>query len=138
VGKTTDLGSSQDVPFEELLAYDTDHFSGREKVFLKNDHQQTTALVKLDKMRKYPGTDDSKVFEGTKWPFPDTPDFANGYLKGTALFQEVIFFVTPVRLLRGPHGTGKIMVEYSGQRMYTKMAPALPSEIFGVTTFELG
>lgn len=143
-----DLVSSQDVPFEELLAYDTAHFPVERRVFLEKwIHQpEATALVKLDKDEKISGYGViRKCYEGYKIGpiFADTPDIANEIFEGLTapIPGEVIFYDTPepntaaVRMAQE-----RSMVEVFGTaRMYTKMAPALPlNEIFGVTTFELG
>ncbi len=136
------------LPFEEILAYDTDHFPVSRRKFLEKwiSQPESTALA-------FPGKDNTiqgygmirRCFTGHKIGpiFADTPEIAEKIFQGltASIPGEPVFFDTPepnsdaIAIARR-HNMTEI---FGTARMYTGNIPDLPiNNIFGVTTFELG
>lgn len=143
-----DLIPATDVPFDELLRYDTVHFPAERRIFLERWIRQPegTSLVKLHNNGNISGFGViRKCFEGYKIGpiFADNPEIADEIYEGltSSIPGETVFFDTPEPNTAAVRMAEKrAMVEVFGTaRMYSKEIPNLPiQEIFGVTTFELG
>ncbi|MDD3574067.1 GNAT family N-acetyltransferase [Methanospirillum sp.] len=143
-----DLLPAKDIPFNQLLIYDSDHFPVTRQTFLEKwiSQPESSALVKLDNHENIRGYGViRRCFEGYKTGplFAESPEIADEIFEGlmAQIPGETIFLDTPepneaaLRMARN-----KSMAKVFGTaRMYTKKNPQLPiHEIFGVTTFELG
>lgn len=142
------LVPASEVPFDDLLAFDTAHFPAERRRFLERWLSQPdgNALVHLDAQGQIAGYGViRRCYEGHKIGplFANTPAVADEILNGllAPIPDETFFIDTPepnseaVRMARD-----RGMTEVFGTaRMYSKRIPDLPiQEIFGVTTFELG
>jgi GNAT superfamily N-acetyltransferase len=143
-----DLVSAQELPFNNLLAYDCHHFPAERSRFLEKwiSRDETLALAYLNSDESLGGYGViRRCFEGHKIGpvFANTPDIAECIIEGLteSIPGEVFFFDTPepnaaaMTMARDMH-----MEEVFGTaRMYSRHVPVLPlHEIFGVTSFELG
>lgn len=143
-----DLISATDLPFDDLLRYDTAHFPAMRKSFLKAWITQPEAftLAKQDRDGNILGYGViRRCFEGYKIG----PIFAESVVSADEIYEgltslvpgETVFFDTPE-----PNTQAVLMAQrrsmtevFGTARMYSRVIPNLPvNEIFGVTTFELG
>ena len=142
-----DLVPVSDVPFEDLLEYDSRHFPAERRVFLEKwinmPDSHSLACIDGGEIRGY-GTI-RKCFNGHKIG----PLFASDLLTAEKIFQGLTSFITgdPVFLdTPEPNDDAMALARHHGMkqvfgtaRMYSRQIPGLPlDEIFGVTSFELG
>ncbi|RXE55226.1 hypothetical protein ABH15_10540 [Methanoculleus taiwanensis] len=147
-GEPPGLVDVADLPFEQVLAYDTAHFPAPRPAFLR------AWLSQGDSIGRAVVRDDGTLagygvirtcFNGYKIGplFADTPADAETIFHGLMAFApgECVYFDTPepntaaVDIARR-HGMEQV---FETARMYTRSVPDLPlHEIFGVTSFELG
>jgi hypothetical protein len=140
--------SLQDVPFEQLLAYDNLIFPTNRPTFLKLWIQQPASLTL--------GFVESSVLKGygmvrkCRSGFKVGPLFADNKDIADSLFQKMLGFVgTDNQIFLDVPELNKEAVNlaqsygmtpmFETARMYSKEAPPTPlNRVFGVTTFELG
>jgi len=142
-----DLVPAPELPFEDLIDYDSCHFPAVRRVFLEQwinmPDSYSLACVEGRKIIGY-GTI-RKCFNGHKIG----PLFAGNPVIAEKIFQGLTSFVTgePVFLdTPEPNGAAMALARRHGMeqvfgtaRMYSNYIPDMPlDEIFGVTTFEMG
>lgn len=140
--------SLAEVPFSEVLAYDTRHFPAPRPAFLRAwlDQPGIHAFACA-------GTEGLKGFGVIRpcvrgWKvgplFADTPEGAHALFQamasrvpaGAPIFLDVPEPNESAVALAAGHGMSKV---FETGRLYTKSAPAVPlAEIYGITSFELG
>ncbi len=143
----TGIVSASDVPFEQLLAYDTAHFPANRPVFLKGliAEPESTALVSL----KDGEIDGFGVIRAFSHGWSVGPLFAETEATANKLFAalssghvgEPVYLDTPE-----PNNGAKALVARFGMspvfetaRMYRGAIPQIPIQsMYGVTTYELG
>ena len=135
------------IPFDEVVAYDTDHFPAPRSRFLEFFllQQDATALAAVDKgkIRGYGVIRQCRVGHKIGPLFADSADVAEDLFCGLAASVpgEEIFLDVPEPNSRAVNlASAHQMVPIFGTaRMYTRSIPDLPlDEIYGVSTFELG
>lgn len=142
------LVPASEVPFDELLAFDTAHFPAERRKFLERwiCQPEGTSLVTRDPDGQIIGYGViRRCYEGHKIGplFAKTPAAADEILDGllATIPGETFFIDTPepnAEAVRMASVRGMTEV-FGTARMYSKSIPDLPiQEIFGVTTFELG
>ncbi|MCU0633132.1 MAG: GNAT family N-acetyltransferase [Methanolinea sp.] len=139
----------QDVPFSELMEYDSLHFPAGRKPFLERwirmPDSFSSACVEGGVLRGYGVI--RRCVEGFKIGplFADSPEIGERILEDLAGREEVrgqpFFFDTPEpnREAVGMARERGMEEVFGTARMYTREIPPLPlSRIFGVTSFEMG
>lgn len=136
-----------EVPFEELLEYDSGHFPASRQVFLQNwiNMPDSHSLAYLDEngIRGY-GTIRKCVHGHKIGPlFSSDPIVAEKIFCGLTSFiaGETVYLDTPEPNDAAIHMAKRYGMKqvFGTARMYSNYIPELPlEEIFGVTTFELG
>lgn len=142
-----DLLPIDQIPFEEVAAYDAAHFPAPRSGFLKSFllQQDATALAAIDKrgMKGYGVIRRCRVGHKIGPLFADSAAVAEDLFNGLAASvpDEEIFLDVPE-----PNGGAvslasahRMVPVFGTARMYTRSIPPLPlDEIYGVSTFELG
>lgn len=135
------------IPFDKVVAYDTDHFPAPRSRFLELFllQQDATALAAVDKgkIRGYGVIRQCRVGHKIGPLFADSADVAEGLFCGLAASVpgEKIFLDVPEPNSRAVDlaSAHQMVPVFGTARMYTRSIPDLPlDEIYGVSTFELG